>query len=133
VEDLMRGFILGTLATALAFAILTFLLKPNIAYEGDIFPGLIILALIAGLVNGLVKPIVNLLALPVRLATLGLISFVINAIMLLLVAWLSSLLDISFTVGGFPPDFGVDAILWAIVGSIVLSIINAVIGHFVPD
>ena len=129
----MRGFILGTLATALAFAVMTFLLKPNIAYEGEIFPGLIILALIAGVVNGLVKPIVNLLSLPIRLATLGLFSFVINAAMLVLVAWLSSLLDISFTIGGFPPDFSIDTIIWALIGAVVLSIINAVIGHFVPD
>jgi putative membrane protein len=128
----MRGFILGTLATAVAFAVLTFLLKPNIAYEGEI-AGLIVLALIAGVVNGLVKPIVNLLSLPVRLATLGLFSLVINAVMLLLVAWLAGVFDIGFSVGGFPPDFGIDAIVWAFVGAVVLSIINAIIGHFVPD
>ena len=128
----MRGFILGTLATALAFAILTFLLKPNIAYTGDII-GLIVLALIAGVVNGLIKPIVRLLALPVRMATLGLIGFVINAAMLLLVAWISGLVGLDFSVGGFPPDFSIDTLLWAVVGAVVLSIINAVIGHFVPD
>jgi putative membrane protein len=128
----MRGFILGTLATAVAFAIMSFLLKPNIAYEGEI-TGLIVLALIAGVVNGVIKPIVRLLSLPVRMATLGLFSFVINAVMLILVAWLASLLDIDFTVGGFPPDFSLDTIIWALIGSVVLSIINAVIGHFVPD
>jgi putative membrane protein len=128
----MRGFILGTLATAVAFAILTFLLKPNIAYNGEI-GGLIVLALIAGVVNGLIKPIIRLLSLPVRVATLGLFSIVINAVMLLLVAWLASLFDIDFTVGGFPADFSIDTILWAFVGAVVLSIINTIIGHFVPD
>jgi putative membrane protein len=128
----MRGFILGTLATAVAFAVMTFLLKPNIAYTGEI-GGLIVLALIAGVVNGLIKPIVRLLALPIRMATLGLIGFVINAAMLLLVAWLASLVNIDFTVGGFPPKFSIDTITWAIVGSIVLSIISTIIGKFVPD
>jgi putative membrane protein len=128
----MRGFILGTLATALAFAVLTFLLKPNIAYTGEI-GGLIVLALIAGVVNGLIKPIVRLLALPIRLATLGLVGFLINAAMLILVAWISSLLKIGFSVGGYPPDFSLDTIIWAVVGSIVLSIITSIIGHFVPD
>ena len=128
----MRGFILGTLATALAFAILTFLLKPNIAYTGEI-GGLIVLALIAGLVNGLIKPIVRLLALPIRIATLGLIGFVINAAMLILVAWLSSLASIKFTIGGYPPHFSIDTLIWAVVGAIVLSIISSIIGHFVPD
>ena len=128
----MRGFILGTLATAVAFAVMTFLLKPNIAYTGEI-GGLIVLALIAGVVNGLIKPIVRLLALPIRMATLGLIGFVINAAMLLLVAWLASLVHIDFSVGGFPPKLSLDTITWAIVGSIVLSIISTIIGKFVPD
>ena len=110
----MRGFILGTLATAVAFAVMTFLLKPNIAYTGEI-GGLIVLAL------------------PIRMATLGLIGFVINAAMLLLVAWLASLVHIDFSVGGFPPKFSIDTITWAIVGSIVLSIISTIIGKFVPD
>lgn len=128
----MRGFILGTLATAVAFAILTFLLKPNIAYNGEI-TGLIVLALVAGVVNGLIKPIVRLMSLPIRMATLGLFGLVINAAMLLLVAWLASLFNIDFSVGGYPPDFSLDTIIWALVGAIVLSIISAVIGHFVPD
>src|SRR4026207_2407919 len=100
----MRGFIIGTLATALAFAILTFLLKPNIAYTGEI-TGLILLALIAGVVNGLIKPIVRLLALPVRMATLGLIGFVINAAMLLIVAWISGEPKLGCSLAGCPPGF----------------------------
>jgi putative membrane protein len=128
----MRGFILGTLATALAFAVMTYLLKPNIAYTGEI-GGLIVLALIAGVVNGLIKPIVKLLALPIRLATLGLVGFLINAAMLLLIAWVGSLVKIHFSIAGFPPDFSLDTLIWAVIGSIVLSIISSIIGHFVPD
>jgi putative membrane protein len=130
----MRGFILGTLATALAFAAMTYLLKPNIAYTGDVVPGLIVIALIAGVVNGLIKPVVKLLALPIRLATLGLVTFVINAGLLLLVAWLADKVEPGrFTIAGFPPDFGVEAIAWAVVGSIVLSVISTIIGLVVPD
>ena len=98
----MRGFSIGTIATAVAFALMTWLL-PNIDYTGDV-PRLILLALVAGVVNGLVKPIVRLLSLPVRMATLGLFGFVINAGMLLLVAWLSGQFDIPFSIAGFPPD-----------------------------
>ena len=127
----MRGFLIGTIATAVAFALMTYLL-PNVDYTGEI-PGLIVLALIAGVVNGLIKPIVRLLALPVRMATLGLVSFVINAAMLLLIAWLAGVVDIPFTIAGFPPDFSVDAILWAVVGSVVLSIISTIIGMFIHD
>ena len=127
----MRGFVIGTIATAIAFALMIYLL-PNIDYSGEII-GLIGLALVAGVVNGLIKPIVKLLALPIRLATLGLISFVINAAMLLLVAFLAGQLDIDFTIAGFPPDFSLDAVVWAVVGSIVLSLISTAIGLFIPD
>ena len=127
----MRGFLIGTIATAIAFALMTWLL-PNIDYTGDV-PQLILLALVAGVVNGLVKPIVRLLSLPVRMATLGLFSFVINAGMLLLVAWLSGLFDIPFSIAGFPPDFSFEALGWALIGSVVLSIITSIVGHFVHD
>ena len=111
---------------------MAYLLKPNIQYEGDV-PQLILLAVIAGVVNGLIKPIIRLLSLPVRLATLGLFSLVINAGMLLLIAWLAGKVDIHFTIHGFPPNFSLDALIWAIIGSIVLSIISTIIGFFVPD
>jgi putative membrane protein len=127
----MRGFLIGTVATAIAFAAMAWLL-PNIDFTGDI-PQLVILALVAGVVNGLIKPIVRLLSLPVRVATLGLFSFVINAGLLLLIAWLSGQLDIPFSIAGFPPDFSIDALLWALIGSVVLSIVSSLIGHFVPD
>ena len=125
----MRGFLIGTVATAIAFAIVTWLL-PNIDYTGDV-PQLILLALVAGVVNGLIKPIVRLLSLPVRV--LGLFSLVINAGMLLLVAWISGQLSIPFSIAGFPPKFSLDALVWAFVGAIVLSIVNTIIGHFVED
>jgi putative membrane protein len=127
----MRGFIVGTIATAIAFALMTWLL-PNIDFTGDV-PQLILLALVAGVVNGLIKPIVRLLSLPVRVATLGLFSFVINAGMLLLVAWISGQVDIPFSIAGFPPDFSFDAVGWALIGSVVLSIINTIVGHFIHD
>ena len=86
----------------IAFAVMTWLL-PNIDYTGDI-PQLILLALVAGVVNGLIKPIVRLLSLPVRVATLGLFSLVINAGMLLLVAWISGKLDIPFSISDEDAD-----------------------------
>ena len=128
----MRGFVINTIATAIAFAAMAYLLKPNIQYEGDAV-GLIVLAVIAGVVNGLIKPIIRLLSLPIRLATLGLFSLVINAGMLLVIAWLAGKVSIHFTIKGFPPDFSADALLWAIIGSIVLSIISTIVGFFIHD
>ena len=128
----MRGFVIGTIATAIAFAVMIWLL-PNIDYKGDPIPGLLVIALIAGVVNGLIKPIVRLLSLPIRMATLGLFGFVINAGLLLLIAWISETLKFAFTIAGFPPDLSFEALLWAGVGAVVLSIVSTIIGSVVPD
>ena len=98
----MRGFLIGTAVTALAFAIVTRVLPQFVELGGDL-PQLILVALIFGVVNGVIKPIVKLFSLPITVMTLGLFSFVINAGMLLLVAWVShELFDVPMSVGGFP-------------------------------
>ncbi len=128
----MRAFVLGTIATAIAFAIMIWLL-PKIDYKGDVFPGLVVIALIAGVVNGLIKPIVRMLSLPIRMMTLGLFGFVINGGLLLLIAWVSNNLKFDFTIAGFPPNLSLEAILWASIGAVVLSVISTIIGMVVPD
>jgi putative membrane protein len=134
----MRGFIVGTLVTAVAFWILAVVLPSYtsfdlVTYNGDPI-GLIVVALVFGVVNGLIGPIVRLLALPLRLMTLGLIGFVINAGLLLLTAWITDALHFSLKVGDFPPDLlSVNTFVAAIVGAIILSVISSLIGHFVKD
>ena len=125
------GFIISTIATAITFAIVAYVL-PQIDFGGDIV-NLLVLAVIAGLVNGLIKPIIKLFSLPLTVMTLGLFGIVINAGLLLLIAWLSDLVGITFTVGGFPPDFGLSAITAAIIGAIAMSIVGAIVGLVVKD
>ena len=125
------GFIISTIATAITFAIVAYVL-PQIDFNDDVV-GLLILSVIAGLVNGLIKPIIKLFSLPLTVMTLGLFGVVINAGLLLLIAWLSDLIGISFTVGGFPPDFGLSAITGAIIGAIAMSIVGAIVGLVVKD
>jgi putative membrane protein len=127
----MRGFLIGTAATAITFAIVAYFL-PQIDY-GDNIPGLIVLAVIAGVVNGFIKPIIKLFSLPLTLATLGLFGLVINAGLLLLIAWIASLVNVTFTVGGYPPDFGIDAIVAAFIGGIAISIVGSLVAHVVHD
>ena len=88
---------------------------------------LLAVALVFALVNSYLRPIVRLLALPVRLMTMGLVSFVINAAMLLVVALVSDQFDLGFRVGDFPPAFTIDTILGALVGSVVISIASTVV------
>ena len=129
----MRGFIIGTVVTAVAFYILVTLLPDMFAYSEGI-PGLIVISVIFGVVNGLIGPIVKLLALPIRLATLGLVGFLINGGLLLLTAWVSDLVGFTLQVGDFPPDLlTVDTLIAAVVGAVVLSITSSVIRLVVPD
>jgi putative membrane protein len=104
-----------------------------IEYRGGV-AGLFVLAAIFGVVNGLIKPVVNLLALPLRVVTLGLIGFLINAAMLLLTAWAADLVGLDFRVGDYPPTlFSVDTFIAAIVGALVLGLVNTAVLAVVPD
>lgn len=88
---------------------------------------LLAVALIFALVNSYLRPIVKTLSFPISLMTLGLVSFVINAAMLLLTAFLSGQLDLGFRVGDFPPDVTVDTLVGALVGALVISVISTLV------
>lgn len=127
----MRKFIVGTVVTAIAFYILTRFLPHYVSYDGELV-GLLVIAVIFGVVNGLIGPGIKIAALPLTLMTMGLIGFVINAGLLLATALIADAAGFNLSVGGFPPTFGIDAIVGAIVGSVVLSIVSTVIGMVVP-
>lgn len=125
------GFIVGTIATAITFAIVAYVL-PGIDYQGDVI-SLLILAVIAGLINGLVRPIIAIFSLPLTFMTLGLFGLVINAAMLLLVALVASLAGIDFSVGGFPSAFGLGTIIAALIGAVAISIVGGIVGLVIHD
>ena len=87
----------------------------------------IVVALILALINAYLKPILKILSLPITLVSLGLFTFILNALLLLLVAFLANSIDIDFTIGGFPPDFTADSFVGALLGSIVISIVSIVL------
>jgi putative membrane protein len=82
---------------------------------------LLLVALIFGLINALIKPIVKLVTCPAYILTLGLFTFIVNALMLQLTAWFS---DGVLTIDRF----------WdALIGGIVISIVSALLSIFVSD
>ena len=127
----MKGFILGTIATAITFAVVSYVL-PAIDYGGDI-RGLVIVSIIAGLVNALIKPVVKILSWPINMMTIGLFGLIVNAALLLLIAWLSDLIGVKFTVGGFPPDFSSDTIVTAVLGGIAITVVGSIVSMAVRD
>lgn len=86
---------------------------------------LVLVGIIFGAVNAVVKPIVQMLSFPVLILTLGLFTFVINALMLQLTSWLTDFTPLSFTIG----SFFWDAILGSIIVSIVSMVLNAILIH----
>jgi putative membrane protein len=134
----LRGFVVSTIITAIAFFVLTQVLPKYtsfdmITYDGELI-GLGVLAVIFGLVNGLIGPLVRMLALPISFMTMGLVGFVINAGLLLLTAVIANSTGFDLTVGSFPPDlFTADTIVAAIVGAVVLSVVSTVVRLVVPD
>jgi putative membrane protein len=128
----MRGFIVGTIVTAIAFYILV-LLFPNWFDYGGGYLGLIVISVIFGVINGLIGPIVKTLALPITFMTMGLIGFVINAVLLLATAFVSKEIGFPLKVGDYPPDLTADTLIAAIVGAVVLSLLSTAIRLVVRD
>ena len=106
------GFIIRLCISALSLGLAAYLI-PGIHVQG--WTTLFIAAFLLGLVNAIVKPVLQLLSCPLVLLTLGLFLFVINAAMLLLAGWLTRTL-------GF--DFRVDGLANALIGSVLISIVT---------
>lgn len=129
----MRGFVIGTVVTAVAFYILVWLLPTMFDYSGGVV-GLIVIAVIFGVINGLIGPIVKTATLPISFMTMGLVGFLVNAALLLATAFVSDIAEFPLKVGDFPPDLlTADTLVAAIVGAVALSIISTVIRLVVPD
>jgi putative membrane protein len=88
----------------------------------------IVVAVILALINSYLKPILKMLSFPITLLTMGLFAFILNALLLLLVAFLADAVNIDFTIGGFPPGFTADSFIGALLGSIVISLVSIVLG-----
>jgi len=82
----------------------------------------LLIALIFGVVNGVIGNVIRIVAFPLYILTLGLISLVVNALLLLLVSWITSLLGFGLYIGGF---------WWGVLGALVLALLSWLIGMLV--
>jgi putative membrane protein len=104
-------------------------LVPGISFDfGPDWWKLLLVALILGVINTYLRPIVKLLALPINLLTLGLVGLVINTAMVLLLAVASGQLRLGFTIHGWPAgSFTVEVVWAAFLASIVISVVALVL------
>ncbi len=128
----MLRFVTWLLTTALAVAVATWL------FDGIYFTGpssgqdevkhkvlqLLLVALILGFVSSFVRPVVTFFSIPFIIVTLGLFLLVINALMLMLTAWIAD---------GIGLDFHVDGFWYALGGAIVITIVNWATASLVKD
>lgn len=105
------------LLTALVLMVVDALL-PGIAISS--FGTAMLAAFLMGVVNFFVRPLLTLLTLPLNIVTLGLFSFVINAILFALVAWMV-------------PGFEVSNFLSALAGSLILALMTGLLGSMLPN
>ena len=82
---------------------------------------LLFVALVFGVLNASIRPVLQLLSLPLLILTLGLFMFVINALMLMMTGWVSGLFNLGFYVGGF----------WdAFLGGLIISVVSLMLSIF---
>jgi len=111
---MVGGFLVRWLVNAIAIYIATRIVPGLMAPDAG---GVIIAALVLGLINAIIRPVLLILTLPVNILTLGLFTLVINALMLYLVA---AIVPSSLQISGFWPAF------W---GALLIAIISTVLSH----
>ncbi|HKA35513.1 MAG TPA: phage holin family protein [Thermoanaerobaculia bacterium] len=115
-------FLLRLLINAAALWVATRIV-PGVTHTGS-GGSLLLVALVFGVLNALLRPILALLSCPLQILTLGLFTFVINAVILLLTSSLSGSLGLGFHVDGF----------WsAFLGALVVSVVSILLSIFVGD
>ena len=117
----MGRLLISWLINAAALALAAWLI-PGISITGDnAWLAVALMAVIFGLVNALIRPLVQFLTCLINMITLGLFTLVINTLMLMLSSWIAGQLNVGFRVDGFIPAF-LGALLISVV-SFVLSVI----------
>lgn len=96
---------------------------PGISHEGG-WVNLLLVALVFGVLNAVIRPFLTLLSCPLLILTLGLFTLVLNAGMLLLTGAVSQGLGLGFSVAGFWPAF---------LGGVVISVVSILLSAFVRD
>jgi putative membrane protein len=118
VRTLFIRWVINALALYVAVSVI-----PGIHFSKG--PGaLLIVAAIFGIVNSALRPVLTVLTCPLVVLTLGLFTFVINALLLLVTAWLSRQFDLGLSVDGFGAAF---------VGGLLIGIVSVLLSIFVGE
>jgi putative membrane protein len=124
-------FIVKVIVNAVAFWLTTLIIgsiEPGqvfvTPYESGTLASILtylLVAVIFGVVNGIIGNFIRIVAFPLYILTLGLISLVVNSLLLLLVSWISGLIGFGLTVQSF---------WWGVLAAIILGFISLILGLF---
>ncbi|MBD5785771.1 phage holin family protein [Cellulosimicrobium terreum] len=123
------SFVLRVLVTALTIWLTSLFIDEHFQIVGSDTAGgqlviILAVALLYSLVNAVIKPIVQILSIPLYILTLGLFTLVVNALMLMLTAWITEQTDWGIRIiGGF---------WWALLAALIISVLNLLISAVVP-
>ncbi len=124
----MRSIVTKVVINAFAIWIATLVVPQVDVGDGSLgnqILSLLIVGALFGVINTFIKPIVKLFTLPLYLLTLGLFTFVVNALMLKIVEWLSDRIGITFDAGPF---------FWSTLGAaVVVTFVSMILNVTVPD
>lgn len=126
---MIMGFVVRTIINGIALWVAAWLVDGiEFGSSSDLWETVKVVALVAlifGLLNAFVRPILKLISLPFIILTLGLFVFIVNAAMLMLTSWISDNLGLAFHVDEFFWD--------AVLGSLIITVVSMVLSVFDPS
>jgi putative membrane protein len=122
------GILLLRLAASTAAVWVATLILPGIEVTAETTAGTVgtylAIAVLFGVVNAVIRPIIKMVGCSIYVLTLGLVSFVVNGLLLLLTSWFASLLDLPFRVDGF----------WSgVLGAVVIGLVGWLLNLFIKN
>lgn len=120
----MQKFFIRLVINAAALAAALFILQRHITIVGNPVLAILIVALIFGVINAIIKPILSLLSCALIILTLGLATLIINTLMFLLTGWIGEQFGFGFRVENF---------WYALLGAIIVSIVSFILSRLLHD
>ena len=129
-DESMKSFVIRVLVNGVALWVAASLVKgihlaDNPASTSNHLVTILWVAVIFGLLNALIKPILTIFSLPFIILTLGLFTLIVNAAMLELTSWFARQFNLAFHVDQFFWD--------AVIGSIIITVVSMILNAVLPD
>ncbi len=119
----MNKFLIRLAVNAAALYLAVSVLQPHIVMQNNAWYAYVVLALIFGLVNALIKPLLMVASCPLIVLTLGLGTLLINTVLFLLAGWLGTVINIGFVIPQNP-------YLYAFLGALIVSLVSFILSRF---